>query len=459
MTPQDEGPLPEGWASAPIRDLVEVHYGKGLREDKRQAGSVRVYGSNGVVGNHDVALTDGPTVIIGRKGSIGEVHFSPCGCWPIDTTYYAHEFHGIDPNFFASAARLLGLSALDTSTAIPGLNRDDIYAQLMFLPPLAEQQRLVTQVENCFDKVNSVRRNLSRIQTILNRLRQAVLTSACSGRLTAEWREMVDAATPVRKVPDDGIWPELPDCWGSLTVEQACSDVVDCPHSTPNWTSTGVVCLRTTSFKPGVLDLSEVRFVSESTYRQRVSRLEPKAGDVLYSREGGILGIACMIPSNVRLCLGQRMMLMRTNPRLCNPAFLMHVLSSPTILAHVRDLTGGSSSPHLNVGEIKGFPIPLPPLEEQREIVNRVAALFSLIGGIEKQAAAVSRLADKLTKSILAKAFRGELVLTEAELARREGREYEPASVLLERIRAERANHAQTSPSPKRRVRKSNAHV
>lgn len=82
--------------------------------------------------------------------------------------------------------------------------------------------------------------------------------------------------------------------------------------------------------------------------------------------------------------------------------------------------------------------MPLPPLEEQFEIVRRIEALFEIATAIEKRVAAAAGRADKLTQAILKKAFRGELVPTEAELARCEGRDYEPASVLLERIRKTR---------------------
>jgi len=106
-------------------------------------------------------------------------------------------------------------------------------------------------------------------------------------------------------------------------------------------------------------------------------------------------------------------------------------------MAEVAVTTAGLYS--LSTGKVKEFPVPLPPIEEQQEIVRRVQALFKLADAIEKRVAAAKLRADKLTQSILARAFRGELVPTEAELARREGRSYEPASVLLERIRAERA--------------------
>ena len=82
--------------------------------------------------------------------------------------------------------------------------------------------------------------------------------------------------------------------------------------------------------------------------------------------------------------------------------------------------------------------MPLPPPHEQQEIVHRVDALFKLANAIEKRVAAAITRAEKLTQAILAKAFRGELVLTEAELAHREGRYYESASALLAKIKAQR---------------------
>src|SRR4029077_8981565 len=160
-----------------------------------------------------------------------------------------------------------------------------------------------------------------------------------------------------------------------------------------------------------------------------------------YSREGGILGIACIIPPGLRACLGQRMMLFRLHDEFSS-SFFMHALNSPLIISRVQDLTGGSASPHLNVGDIKRFPIPLPPPKEQHEIVGRVEALFKLADAIEKRVVAAMARAEKLTQAILAKAFRGELVPIEAELARRQGRDYEPASVLLELLCAERDKRA-----------------
>jgi len=432
--------LREGWASSPLGDLVAMKYGKSLVQERRRSGTVPVYGSNGVVGRHDEALTDGPTIVVGRKGSVGEVHLSTGGCWPIDTTYFIDEFGPFECAYLTYTLKALRLGDLDQSTAIPGLSREQAYAAQLPIPPIPEQKRIVAKVEELLGRVHAARARLAKVPAILKRFRQAILAAACSGQLTGDWRG------------DEGSnGDDVPDGWVDTTVEGACQIIADCPHSTPKWTNEGVICLRTTNFSAGRLDLGKVRYVSEATYKERVNRVEPAAGDVLYSREGGILGIACMMPNRLRACLGQRMMLMRPGSGLL-PAYLMHALNSPATLANVRDLTGGTASPHLNVGDVKAFRLCLPPRDEQTEIVRRVEALFGLADKIEARVRAATARVEKITQAILAKAFRGELVPTEAELARQEGRDYEPASVLLERIKAQK-RAAPQGPLPSRAKR------
>jgi len=308
------------------------------------------------------------------------------------------------------------------------------------LPPLSEQHRIVEKLKVLLGKMDACQHRMAKLPLILKRFRQSILDAACSGRLTADWREEKGAGEGSEELPEEWRWSVL---------NEVCDSIVDCPHSTPRWTETGKLCVRTTNFKPGFLDLSEKRFVSEETFLERIRRLCPMPGDVLYSREGSILGIACIIPPGVELCLGQRMMLFRTNPSY-RPELLMHWLNSTKILNRVRELTGGTASPHLNVRDIKRFPVPLPPLPEQNEIVRRVKDLFALADQLEARYAKAKAHIDQLSQSILAKAFRGELVPQDEN--------DEPAEVLLERIRAQRAQatpprHTRTtqrSPSRKR---------
>ena len=118
--------------------------------------------------------------------------------------------------------------------------------------------------------------------------------------------------------------------------------------------------------------------------------------------------------------------------------YLYYYMLSDEFLEFVNNSGTRTLLPKINQKELNIIPVPVPPDLEQQEIVRRIDALFKLTDAIEKRVAAATARADKLTQSVLAKAFRGELVPTEAELAHQEGRGYEPASVLLERIRGER---------------------
>ena len=438
-----EGQLPEGWALAPVKDLVEIHYGKGLREDRRKSGPISVYGSNGVVGTHSVGLTDGPTVIIGRKGSIGEVHLCPSGCWPIDTTYYVDEFHGIDPKFLVSAFRKLSLSELDTSTAIPGLNRDDIYSQIIAVPPLAEQQRLVVQLENCFHAVYSLGDRLTKVRSILKRFRHATMAAACSGRLTQSWRD------EKRRSLED---------WRTSELSDICLSINDGDHQPPPKQATGVPFLTIGNISSGKLDFSETRFVPETYFKQIKPERKPRLGDVLYTVVGATIGIPVLVDIDQRFCFQRHIALLRPSPE-TTPEFLFIVMSSPGLFKEAWSRVTGTAQPTLPLGNLRTIPISIPPLTEQREIVRRVQLLLKLADTIQEGVNIARLKSQRLSQSILSKAFRGELVPTEAELARREGRHFEPASVLLERIRAERANQAKSPAASKRKLKKSSALV
>ena len=265
------------------------------------------------------------------------------------------------------------------------------------LPRRDEQDRIARWVEGCSADAAALRVLVERRWALLRRFRQSVLSAACSGRSTSDWRR------------DDGPGEgELPEGWANRPLESACFAVVDCPHSTPRWTESGEICVRTSDLRPGAIDLSGVRYVSAGTYAERTKRLVPMPGDIVYSREGTI-GTAAIIPPGVKLCLGQRTMLMRANTELAVPEFVALLLNSPVVLAQAAEFTRGTTSFHVNIGDVKLFELPMPPLAEQREIVRRVEALFSLADAIDSRIEAATGRAERLTQSILAKAFRGEL--------------------------------------------------
>lgn len=416
---------PEGWLLPQFRDVVTINYGKGLTESNRVPGAIPVYGSNGLVGHHDKALTQGPCIIVGRKGTVGAVHLSKGPCWPIDTTYFIDDFSGLLPEYVFYALGQSGLGQLDTSTAIPGLNRDDVYRLQFPLPPVAEQKRIVAKVEELLARVEVGQDRLDRVPKIMKRFRQAVLAAACSGRLTEGWREKHASA----------------ELWQDLTLADVVREKPKNGYSAkPVRYETPYRVLTLTATTSGKFGPRHFKYFDEPIPEGSPLWLEPD--DILVQRGNTIeyVGVPAIYDGPPHQFVYPDLMIrLRANERI-DTRFLYFVLSWEQNREYLRKGAIGTagSMPKINQPLLLTVPIPLPSPAEQQEIVRRVQALFKLADAIEKRVAAARLRADKLTQSVLAKAFRGELVPTEAELARREGRSYEPASVLLERIRAER---------------------
>ncbi len=148
-----------GWHSVTIGEFAPFSYGKGLRRDIRNpTGHIPVFGSNGHVDWHDKALTDGPTVIIGRKGTVGAIHYSPVPCWPIDTTFFISGDNAELMRFKYYALDTLGLGAMNTDSAVPGLNRDASHARKLRVPPFPEQRAIAHILGTLDDKIELNRR-------------------------------------------------------------------------------------------------------------------------------------------------------------------------------------------------------------------------------------------------------------------------------------------------------------
>lgn len=361
------------------KDILSITSGKNQRDVEVDDGKYPIYGSGGIIGRSNEFLCPAHTVIIGRKGTINSPIYVSEPFWNIDTAFGLITGNELLPKFLYFFCLLFNFKSLDKSTGRPSVSKTDLLKIEMPVPSLDEQQRIVARIEELFSELDKGVETLRTIKQQLAVYRQAVLVSTLN----------------------DTEFPKM-------TINDVCEAIVDCPHSTPKWVETGQLCLRTTNFKRGFLDLSEPNYVTKETFDRRNARLLPRAGDVLYSREGSILGIACIIPDGIKACLGQRMMLLRTSSKL-NNKLLMYYLNSPMVTNHVITSKGGTGSPHINVGDIKAFRIPVPDINKQKEIVSYIEERFSVCDSIEQTVDAALSQADALRQSILKKAFEGGL--------------------------------------------------
>jgi type I restriction enzyme S subunit len=192
---------------------------------------------------------------------------------------------------------------------------------------------------------------------------------------------------------------EIPLDWIWRRLDNLCEGAFDCPHSTPVLSHNGPYLARSQDIRSGVFRADEAARVSEDTYGDRIARAEPRHGDLLYSREGTYFGIAAEVPKGIRLCLGQRMVLLRPNPSIIDFRFLRYWLNSPIMAMHTLGRRDGSVAERLNLPTIRGLPIAVPPLRDQRAIAHILGTLDDKIELNRRMNEALEAIARSLFKS------------------------------------------------------------
>ncbi len=294
------------------------------------------------------------------------------------------------------------------------LNRSEIVSTVVPVAPLSEQRRIVAKVDGLTARTARARKDLDRIPTLIARYKQRLLALAFSG-------ELIGARFAARQVSLASITLKLDQGWSPK-----CENF---PSEDENlW---GVI--KTTAVQP-------IEFL-EAENKQLPAHLEPRpkieisAGEILVTRAGprNRVGITCLVRNTRRrLMLADKVYRLRVDLARADPLFVTYMLNSPDALTAIEAMKSGGSESGLNLTQDKflGLGIPIPPLEEQAEIVRRIESAFGWLDRMAADHAAAARLLPKLDAAILTKAFRGELVPQDPT--------DEPASVLLERIRAER---------------------
>jgi type I restriction enzyme S subunit len=329
-------------------------------------------------------------------------------------------------------------------SAQDGFNKEDLEEIELPLPPLAEQRRIVAKLEGLLTKVSTTQQRLSRVPGLLKRFRQSVLAAACSGKLTADWRE--------ENPKDNAVEPtierlcETPLEWQWVTLNTLCDlnrgicyGVIKLGSAEKD----GVPCLRTSDVKPLRIDADNVKRIS-AVISNEFQRSILQSGEVLVNVRGTLGGVA-VVPKAMRGWNVSREVAVVPTQNV-SPQFIANWIATQTAQNWLQGVAKGVAYTGINLEDLRLLPVPIPSLPEQHEIVRRVEKLFAFADQIESRLKQAQAQVDRLTQSLLAKAFRGELVPTEAEFARQQGRPYESANELLARIRS-------TKPTTTKRTR------
>ncbi|MFN5220904.1 MAG: restriction endonuclease subunit S, partial [Cyanobacteriota bacterium] len=433
--------LPEGWANAQVGELVEAGPKNDCHDDT-QVGFVPLQ-RLGVdyLSRHSheprtwrevkkgyTHFQDGD-VLLARitpsfeNGKAGIARDLPNGIGAGSTEYIVCRPYSdaLNPNYllahFKTRSFLLGGEMVMTgAVGQQRVPKSFVLESCLALAPLNEQRRIAAKLDTTLAAVDACRQRLDGVEALLKRFRQAVLAAATSGELTREWREE-------RGEEFDWLDVKLGEHAESMNYGTSAKSQSDGE----------VPVLRMGNLQGGSLDWTDLVYTSDLA---EIAKYILDEGDVLFNRTNSpeLVGKTAIYRGERPAIYAGYLIRVRCLPSL-DPEFLNLSLNSPAARDYCwRVKSDGVSQSNINAKKLAAYLFLLPPRHEQQEIVRRTQELFSLADQLEARLTAARRIVERLTPALLAKAFRGELVPQDPN--------DEPASVLLERIRAARQAEA-----------------
>ena len=332
----------------------------------------------------NISLVSPKSLLLSFKLSIGKMAFAGVPLYTNEAIVNFPPIKDIDLHYLHKYFLYYNWDkASEGDTKVKGktLNKEKLKNIDIPIPPLPEQKRIVKYLDEEFSKIDMLKANAETNLKKARQLFKAGLEKTLQGK--GSWKKMI--------------------------LEDVCSNIVDCPHTTPKKVSyqTNYPCIRTSELKCGEIDWKSMQYLDEKEYKKRIARLEPKENDIVYGREGSF-GDAVLLPNTHRFSLGQRTMLLRPDLNVVIPRFLLLSIISPYVYKQAQEKNNGCGVGHVNVGDIKKFNIFIPPLSVQKGIVARLDKLSENVKRLEANYKQIIANCDELKKSILKKTFEGE---------------------------------------------------
>lgn len=336
------------------------------------------------------------------------------------------------------------------------------------IPPLAEQKVIADKLDTLLAQVDNTKARLERIPEILKSFRQSVLAAAVSGKLTEEWRTKFSYKICIQNVldfkhsliergivksskqdiplPFDEELSEIPDAWVWSRLISVCSLITDGKHGNcKDESNSGFYFLSAKDVSNKKLVYENARQINQIEFKEVHQRTNLEPGDICIVNTGATVGKYAIAGDNEHTrntTFQKSVAVVKVIKEYANNKFVAYYFEDATL--RLVKASSGSAVNNLLLGTMKQLPIPLPPIEEQSEIVRRVEELFAFADRIEQAAQAAQSRVNHLTQSILAKAFRGELTAewraANPDLIRGDN----SAEALLAKINSERAKLSQT---------------
>lgn len=385
-----------------LTDLVNISYGKDVStKELDDSNPYPVFGANGIIGRYHQYTHEEPQVLMSCRGTAGEANISPPNC------FITHNSLVLKPKndsqlykkYLYYALSNINKSDIVTGSTIPQVTIANLSKVTVPIVPYEQQIKIAKKIDNLLEQKVVSSCGIKRAKILIQKFRQSILSAAVTGKLTEKWRE---------KKGIDFDWKEAK--LKDLVEKRGIFDGPFGSHlKTADYTDYGVRVIRLENI--GFLNFIESKktYVSEQKYQELV-RHSVSEGDIIFASfiaEG--IRVVVLPLLETKAIAKADCFCIRINSKVLNKEYLCYALSSSRISQQLALYIHGATRPRINTTQLKETFLPLPTIEEQNEIARRVKSMLETADLIEKQIEKAGNKADKLTQSILAKAFRGQL--------------------------------------------------
>jgi len=367
------------------------------------------YGASGIIDKIDDYLFDDELLLIGEDGANLLSRSTPIAFIAKGKYWVNNHAHVLDAccnlnlNYICYHINAISLAPYVTGTAQPKMNQENMNAIWIALPPLEEQYRIVAKIEGILPLVDRYAAAYEKLEQFNVKfpedMKKSILQYAIQGKLVEQRPEegtgeelyqqiqeekkrlikegKIKKEKPLPEIAEDEIPFDIPGNWKWVRLSNIAESIVDCPHSTPKYLDMETeYCTIDTNCIDEKGDITKWRYVDADTYTARITRLTPQKDDIVYTREGSICR-AAILPEGSKVCLGQRVMLIRSANGVF-PQFIRRLLMSPMVIRKLTEQQKGIGAKHVNVSDVCNLILPLPPLAEQKRIVAKLEEILPL---------------------------------------------------------------------------------
>ena len=379
------------WRPALLKDLVFFQRGFDITKAEQQTGTVPVVSSSGINSYHSTAKTDGPGVVIGRKGSLGTVHYIDCPYWPHDTTLWSKDFKGNYPKFVYYFVHTLGLERYDVGNSNPTLNRNHIHQLEIDIPDWHIQQRIASILSAYDDLIENNRR---RIQ----------LLEESARLLYREW--FVHLRFPGHehvKIVDG-----LPEGWEKKTLGDFLEELESGGRPKGGALDAGVPSIGAENILGiGRYDFQKEKYVPDE-YFKKMQRGVVKNRDVLIYKDGANIGRASHVGEGFpheQCCVNEHVFILRAIKEV-GQSYLYFWAEQDETRQRVSNLNSNTAQPGVSQEKLKTLEFVRPSRIVAETFNDNVEPLIKQIFTLAKK----NRVLEKARNLLLPKLMNGEIL-------------------------------------------------